>query len=706
MKFFTIKQKLNLIIMSACMIGLIFAGSMFLLLRMKSFTRHITNDLSTLSEMVADDMDLAIAFDKKDDAREKLKSLHVSPTIIYCIIYDKQGEIFAKYSKTVFEEKKIMPVIWPDGVYIEKKQILCFKTIYFDDVKIGTAVIASNHDLLHHEIKASISVMIVVIMISAIVTYFISNKLQNYISEPILDLSRTAHKVSSEKDYSIRAQKHSEDEVGMLIEAFNEMLNIIQKRDIEQSHNYERLVQEMKYRKMVEENYRKAKENAEVAHKETQEAKHKLEISVERSNMIADEAKRANYAKSEFLANMSHEIRTPMNAIIGFSQLLAQDILAPDQKKYIDTILGSAKTLLQIINDILDFSKIEAGKLSIEQIEVDFNELLTGIDSMMSLLAIEKGVEFKINKRGRIPNRIIGDPVRIKQCLINLSNNAIKFTREGFVHINISAVQYRNRPSLKFEVVDTGIGIPEDKISSLFEKFSQVDGSTTRKYGGSGLGLAISKKLAHMMGGDLTVRSTIGIGSIFTLIIPALPVESETSQRVVSDDGNDSPDQIVAVESDIHKNLERRIDKVGELKSDFIKSNDSSEVDIGNQQRFRILVAEDVPANQLLMEVLLKKLGFAVDIAANGVEAVDKCKETKYELIFMDIQMPQMNGYDATIRLRESGFEMPIIALTANAMKGDDQKCLDAGCTDYLPKPVDFSKLSEMINRYIKSRQA
>jgi PAS domain S-box-containing protein len=373
----------------------------------------------------------------------------------------------------------------------------------------------------------------------------------------------------------------------------------------------------------------------------------------------------ANQAKSQFLANMSHEIRTPMNAIIGFSDILSEEELSDQQKDYVNTIGKSGKHLLQVINDILDFSKIEAGKLDIEMRDCDLENLPAVIESMIYPSAAKKGLAFEIHRSSDLPATIHTDDARVQQCLINLANNAIKFTAKGHVYINISLENKNNRPYIRFDVEDTGIGIPADKQQKVFEPFTQASGDTSRKYGGSGLGLTITRQLATLLGGQLTLTSEEGKGSVFSLVIPAgVDILKQTP--------------IPASPRPSEKGRPKAVQYSG-----------------------HVLVAEDIPANQILIQALLAKLGLQVTLACDGAEAVEKASAAPFDFILMDIQMPNMNGYEAVRMLRKKGVKIPIVALTAHAMESDRQKSLEAGCDDHLSKPINRNKLIEVLGKYL-----
>lgn len=405
------------------------------------------------------------------------------------------------------------------------------------------------------------------------------------------------------------------------------------------------------------------------AEEERQQLNLQLEASVKDANNLAQEATVAYLAKSQFMANMSHEIRTPMNAIIGFSQILEDENLTDEQRHYVDIVRESAEHLLQLINDILDFSKIVAGKFDIEIVDCSLEHLFAVVGSLIRPQAKKKGLAFEILQYGRLPAQIHTDPVRLRQCLINLINNAVKFTEEGHVHVNVSLQEVDGEPFICFDIEDTGIGIPPDKQGLVFDEFMQVDGSSTRRYSGTGLGLPITKKLAYHLGGELTVSSEIGKGSVFSLTIPA-------NVDVKSLPWFDKYKCVTELE----------------------QVRDTSE-----QDKFsgRVLVAEDSKSNQILTKLLLERFGVEVTIAEDGKEAVDKALSQQFDLIFMDMQMPNMDGYEATKLLRRKGLKTAIVALTAYAMKGDDEKCISAGCSDYMAKPIDREILLKVIRKYL-----
>jgi len=602
------------------------------------------SEMQTRARVLAFNSTAVLTFHDAAAAHRLLQSLQLQPSVDLACLYDADGKILATY---VRKGQTLTPprAPQPQGYrFISGGRIELSEVVLDKDEPVGTIFLLANTDELRAQLWDQAIIAVLVAICSLGVSVLLSTGLQRAIARPILDLADASERITKEADYSIRVESRTDDELGRLCLALNRMLQQIEASEAALQEANEQLEERVRLR------------TAELEEEITQ--RKRVQADLERSR---DAAEAANRAKSQFLANMSHEIRTPMNAILGFTSLLrkgAEENEEATRQDFLDTIHSSAKHLLGLINDILDLSKIEAGKLEIQKSRCSPHEVIADVVSVLRVRAQESGLALEYAWDGGVPESIETDPARLRELLMNLVGNAIKFTKEGYVKVGARLLNDRDRPQIQIDVIDTGIGIAPENIEHIFEAFTQADNSVTRQFGGTGLGLAICRRIAHALGGEITVQSELGRGSKFTVLLDTGPLAG-----VAILDG--VPTDAVTAPRPTPRNMT---------------------VDLSGS---RILLVEDGETNRKLISVILERIGAEVVCAENGEAGVAMALDQYFDLILMDMQMPVLDGYSATVRLRQKQIDVPIIALTAHAMKGDQEKCESAGCSGYLTKPVD-----------------
>jgi signal transduction histidine kinase/DNA-binding response OmpR family regulator len=616
----SIKRKLTLIVMFTSGFALLVACAAFMAYDSYTARQRMATDLSLVAEGLAINVGPALDFQDARGAEDQLRSLRARANIMAAAVLDAEGQSFASYLRGDMPRSFVAPPPRGRGAYFEGSALLAFRDVFDKEGKrLGTVFLQSDMEELRQRLWRYVGILAVVLVGSLLAAFLLAAALQRVISGPVLHLAGVQERVSREKDYTLRAVKESSDEMGRLIDGFNEMLEQIKSRDAEL--------------------------------------------------VIAKEAaEQANRTKSSFLANMSHELRTPLNAIIGYSEMLHEEAtdrgleeLGPDLEK----IYGAGKHLLALINDILDLSKIESGKMDLFLEDFDVRALVRDVQNTIHPLVAKNQNRLEVQLADDV-GAMHADVTRVRQVLFNLLSNACKFTEKGTITVDVRRDVTADEETLLFGVSDTGIGLTPEQLGRLFQAFTQADASTSRRYGGTGLGLVISRRFCQMMGGDISVTSEPGKGSVFTVRLPA---QVSDKKGIPAAPARKIPLTVSTTESPLGP-------------------------------RTRVLVVDDdQTARELLQRGLEKEEGFEVLLASSGEEGLRMAREAKPDVITLDVLMPGMDGWAVMKALKSDPLtaRIPVVMVS---MVDDKDIGYALGASDYLLKPFDRDKLSEVLRRY------
>jgi signal transduction histidine kinase/CheY-like chemotaxis protein len=630
-RYLSLRYKLAALIAAGGCFAALIAAAGFTWMDLNRFHEYGNAQVRAIASVMADQVGPAFMLGDRKAAGDMLVALRSTELVREAALYDEHGDCFA----AVPAGPQGCPPRPADGLLRREDSLVLAHPIRVDGERLGTLVLGMRSPSLAQVVREYAPGAALIVGLSLLIAAGLALLLQSRVSRPILEVAAVAQRITRSHSFEDRVARVSGDELGVLADSFNAMLEEIQRRDGTLDRQRRSLLAEVNERIAMNAELQQAKERAE----------------------------EATRLKSEFLANMSHEIRTPMNGVLGMISLVLERATDPETREHLEVAHTAGQALVTILNDILDLSKLEAGKMTLEAIAFDLQGLVRGSLRTFEFAAGRKGLDLTAGFEEGVPVWVRGDPVRLRQVLLNLTGNAVKFTPGGSVRVNVS----HRGELLRFEVADTGIGIDPAKLETIFEAFTQADGSHSRHYGGTGLGLAISRRLVHLMGGRLWAESTPGAGSRFFVEVPlawarrAEPVPLE---------GAGEPPPLPA--------------------------------------HLRVLVAEDNPINQKVVCSMLKRRGWEVALADNGEDAYREFLSRTFDLILMDVQMPQVDGLEASSRIRRSELHRglrrtPILALTAHASRQQHDQCLACGMDGVLTKPVNMAELLERITAAVEA---